>query len=152
MPQYLNQFDFDNQQRINVVNVNAQLTSNAEFNKENDLMYSGNVGFTVFNSKYGYLPSIDKGPEGGIMNGGVDLAYKLNPEYKGYLGVRADVLFQYYNNRDKYEPADGMFSNLFHFKANPYYKANDDLWSVEVGMNVEDVRNFKKTSYIYLLQ
>lgn len=149
MKDRLSMFDFEQQQKVNIININALLFSNETKDNANALRYSGNAGFTTFSSKYGYMPAIDNGPKGGIINGGVDFALQLNEEYVGYLGIRGDVLFQYYNNREKYEPTDGMFSNLFHIKANPYYTTKDDFWSVEVGMNIEDVRNFKKNK-VYL--
>lgn len=145
--EFLTKFDFDTEQKINLFNINAKLFSNQSQNS--DVIYSGNIEYTNFSSKKGFAPSIDKGPRGGIVDGGIDIALKLQDEYKGYVGARAHGTLEYFTNREKYEPMNGGFSNFFNFSVNPYYKADTDLWSVEGGMNIAYVRNFGENK-IYL--
>lgn len=131
--------DMDTKQKVDVISFGAGLKSSEE--NEGELKYNGTLSYTNFTSKYGFLPSIDKGPRGGIIDANVDLSTALGD---GDLGLVLSALNQAYTSKDSYTTNTNYFHGYTNLGISPYYKLEDTAWDVTLGLNlnyVADVKN-----------
>lgn len=130
----LGDIDLESKQKVDIISFGAGLRS-SDVN-EGLLKYEAKIGYTNFSSKYGYLPLIEKGPKGGILEGDVNFYTALGG---GNIGVAAGILNQSFSNKKDFLQGEILYHSLTNFSASPYYKIEDVSWNVNLGINVNYV-------------
>lgn len=131
----LDNLDMDSKQKVDIISFKAGLRSSDQ--NQGLLKYKGNIAYTSFKSKYGYLPSIDKGPRGGILEADVDFYTSLG---SGDIGFAASVLNQSFTSKTDYDSPDANnFTGMTNVTLSPYYKIGDTNWDVNLGANLSYV-------------
>lgn len=132
-------FDMTTKQKVDVINFGLGLKSSESNNGE--LKYDARIAYTNFTAKHGALPTIDKGPRGGIIDADIDLYTKLGD---GNLGLVVSALNQSFTSKDKYTDNTDLFHGYTNLGVNPYYRLEDTGWDITLGVNlnyVSDVKN-----------
>lgn len=131
--------DIDSKQKVDVINFGLGLKSSDK--NEGLLKYNARIAYTNFTAKYGFLPSVDKGPRGGIIDADIDLYTKFG---EGNLGFVASVLNQSFTSKDNYVGfVSSGFDGYTNLGINPYYKLEDSAWNLTLGLNLNYVSDTK---------
>lgn len=134
----LDLFDFKSKQKVDVISFGAGLKSSDQ--NDGELKYDGSLSYTNFTSKYGFLPSVDKGPRGGIIDAKMDLYTALGD---GNLGMVVSALNQSFTSKDNYALDPDYFHGYTNLGISPYYKLDDTAWDLTLGLNVNYVNDNK---------
>ncbi len=132
--------DIDSKQKVDVINFGLGLKSSD--NNEGLLKYNARIAYSNFTTKYGGLPSVDKGPRGGIIDADIDLYTKFG---EGNLGFVASVLNQSFTSKDNYAGSSAGigFDGYTNLGISPYYKLEDSAWDLTLGLNLNYVSDTK---------
>lgn len=133
----LDLFDMKSKQKVDIISFYAGLKSSDA--NEGLLKYEANIGYTNFSSKYGFLPILDKGPRGGIIQGDVNFYTALGG---GNIGIGASILNQSFTGKKDYDEVNG-FGGFTNVTANPYYRIEGLTWDLTVGANVSYVFDYE---------
>lgn len=139
----LDLIDLKTKQKVDVISFGAGLKSSDK--NDGALKYDANLVYTNFSSKYGFMPSIDKGPRGGIIDANVDLYTALGD---GNLGFEASILNQTFGSKNNYSINGAGFKGYTNFGISPYYKLEDTAWDLTLGLNLNYV-NDDKNKFVF---